>query len=118
MRIKAIVEPFKYNEHKKFNDTSEYKTKQNDNNVKVSFYEILKQAKESYIYKTMRGQQINIVTLEQTHVLVRITDSFYTILFGSIALSISGVSKPFSSSTCFIVLFSSSAFNPICEAMS
>lgn len=45
MRIKAIVEPFKYNEHKKFNDTSEYKTKQNNNNVKVSFYEILKQAK-------------------------------------------------------------------------
>lgn len=65
MRIKAIVEPFKYNEHKKFNDTSEYKTKQNDNNVKVSFYEILKQAKrELYLQNNARtaNQYCNIRT--------------------------------------------------------
>jgi hypothetical protein len=45
MRINAVLEPLKYNEHRKFNDKSEHNTKQNNNNVNVSFKEILKQAK-------------------------------------------------------------------------
>jgi hypothetical protein len=44
MRINAIVEPMKYNEHGGFNDTSEHNKKQNNNNENVPFSEVLKQA--------------------------------------------------------------------------
>jgi hypothetical protein len=47
MRINAVVEPHKYKEHRKFNDTSEYNTKQSNSNTKVSFSEVLQQARRN-----------------------------------------------------------------------
>ncbi|WP_238882882.1 hypothetical protein [Clostridium sp. YIM B02551] len=44
MRINAVVESLRYSEQRKFNDSSQYNTKQNNNNSKVSFSEILNQA--------------------------------------------------------------------------
>jgi hypothetical protein len=44
MRINAIVEPMKYNEHGRFDDTSEHSKKQNNTNENVPFSEVLKQA--------------------------------------------------------------------------
>lgn len=46
MRINAIVESLQYNQHRKFNDNSEHNTKQNNDNVTVSFAEILMKVKE------------------------------------------------------------------------
>ncbi|MBL4931614.1 hypothetical protein [Clostridium paridis] len=55
MRINAIVGSAKYNEQRKFNDTSQYNTKQNSNNGKVSFSDMLNQAMGSlYLQNSVR----------------------------------------------------------------
>ncbi|MDD7795519.1 hypothetical protein [Clostridium sp. 'White wine YQ'] len=55
MRINAIVGAAKYNEQRKFNDTSQYNTKQNSNNGKVSFSDMLSQAMGSlYLQNNVR----------------------------------------------------------------
>ena len=53
MRINIVVGPMKYNEHRGYNDsehrgrnnTSVHNGKQNNDNMKMTFSEILKQAK-------------------------------------------------------------------------
>ena len=52
MRINPIVEPMKYNKHRRFNDASVHNKKQNNNNNNVSFSEVLKRTKEAkeYLY--------------------------------------------------------------------
>jgi hypothetical protein len=55
MRINAVFEPLNYSQHRKFNDKSEHNTKQNNNNVKVSFSEVLNQAKGAlYLQNNVR----------------------------------------------------------------
>lgn len=52
MRINAVVEPMKYNEHREFNDTTEHNEKSNKDNEDATFFEILKQTikVKEYLY--------------------------------------------------------------------
>ena len=47
LRINAIVEPTKYNEHREFNEKDEHIRKQYNNNIKVPFSEVLKNVKRT-----------------------------------------------------------------------
>ena len=59
-----------------------------------------------------------ITRLVKSLVLYMDENGYQTIPFGSIALMFSSDSNPFSFNTSLMVLFSSSAFIPICDAIS
>ena len=52
MRINTIMKTMKCNEHREFDDKGEHNRKQNSDNVKVPFSEILKRVKrvKEYLY--------------------------------------------------------------------
>ncbi len=52
MRINAIVEPMKYNEHREINEKNEHNGKQNSNTIQVPFSEVLKRVKGDLYLKS------------------------------------------------------------------